>query len=133
MGLPQPRQKSVGSQIATALGETDELVRKKVKRIVKTIGESQAQELLRTTMEIEANGGEVLPDGSRRRTAGGIFFRLARETVTPEQRALRLARVRRLFEKAAVFDKADKLVEKYRGRAEATADSTVQWIRKPIR
>jgi geranylgeranyl pyrophosphate synthase len=34
----------------------------------------------------------------------------------------RLARVRRLFERAEVFDKADKLVEKYRARAEAIAD-----------
>jgi geranylgeranyl diphosphate synthase type II len=36
--------------------------------------------------------------------------------------AERLARVRRLFEQAQVFDKADKLVEKYRARAEAVAD-----------
>lgn len=34
-----------------------------------------------------------------------------------------VARVRHLFEKAQVFDKADKLVEKYRARAEALADA----------
>jgi geranylgeranyl pyrophosphate synthase len=34
----------------------------------------------------------------------------------------RVERVRSLFEQALVFDKADKLVEKYRARAEATAD-----------
>jgi geranylgeranyl pyrophosphate synthase len=33
-----------------------------------------------------------------------------------------VARVRRLFERAQVFDKAEKLVEKYRSRAEAVAD-----------
>lgn len=33
-----------------------------------------------------------------------------------------VARVRRLFEQAQVFDKADKLVEKYRARCEALAD-----------
>jgi geranylgeranyl pyrophosphate synthase len=33
-----------------------------------------------------------------------------------------LASVRRLFDKADVFDKADKLIEKYRARAEAIAD-----------
>ena len=37
--------------------------------------------------------------------------------------AATVARVRRLFEKAQVFDKADKLVEKYRARAEALADA----------
>lgn len=34
----------------------------------------------------------------------------------------KLARVRQLFEQASVFDKADKLVEKFRARAEAIAD-----------
>src|SRR5262249_9708662 len=33
-----------------------------------------------------------------------------------------LRRTRRLFEKAQVFDKAEKLVEKFRARAEALAD-----------
>ena len=31
-------------------------------------------------------------------------------------------RVRRLFQQAQVFDKAEKLIEKYRARAEAVAD-----------
>jgi len=39
------------------------------------------------------------------------------------QAATTVARVRRLFEKAQVFEKADKLVEKYRARAEALADA----------
>jgi geranylgeranyl pyrophosphate synthase len=33
-----------------------------------------------------------------------------------------LVRVRRLFDRARVFDKAEKLVDKYRARAEAVAD-----------
>lgn len=44
----------------------------------------------------------------------------ARETPPVDQE--KLARVRHLFEKASVFDKADKLVEKFRARAEAIAD-----------
>ncbi len=39
------------------------------------------------------------------------------------ERAARLEQVRRIFFKAQVFDKADKLVEKYRARAEALADA----------
>jgi geranylgeranyl pyrophosphate synthase len=39
-----------------------------------------------------------------------------------EDAARTVARVRRLFTKAQVFDKAEKLVEKYRARAEAVAD-----------
>ncbi len=38
--------------------------------------------------------------------------------------AARIERVRALFNQAQVFDKADKLVEKYRARAEAVADET---------
>src|SRR5439155_22291463 len=34
----------------------------------------------------------------------------------------RVQRVRRLFEKAQVFDKADTLVDKFKARAEAVAD-----------
>jgi geranylgeranyl pyrophosphate synthase len=44
---------------------------------------------------------------------------------TPDQRTIGeeiVQRVRTLFEQAQVFDKADKLVEKYRARAEAIAD-----------
>ncbi len=40
----------------------------------------------------------------------------------PQAAEERVARVRRLFEKAQVFAKAEKLVEKYRARAEAVAD-----------
>src|SRR4051812_7987598 len=36
---------------------------------------------------IEANGGEWLSYGSRRRTLGGIFFWFARDSLTLEQRA----------------------------------------------
>jgi hypothetical protein len=36
-----------------------------------------------------------------------------------------VARLRSLFTKAQVFDKADKLVEKYRARAEAIADEVL--------
>jgi geranylgeranyl pyrophosphate synthase len=51
---------------------------------------------------------------------------LGKSGKTPEsihaETAPLIARVRRLFTQAQVFDKADKLVEKYRARAEAIAD-----------
>jgi geranylgeranyl pyrophosphate synthase len=40
----------------------------------------------------------------------------------PSEAASVVARVRRFFEKARVFEKAEKLIEKYRARAEAIAD-----------
>ena len=37
-------------------------------------------------LAIEAQGGLMLPDGSRRRTLGGVFFHLLRKGVTPAER-----------------------------------------------
>ncbi|OAI40824.1 polyprenyl synthetase [Planctomycetaceae bacterium SCGC AG-212-D15] len=55
----------------------------------------------------------------------GSGVRLPDTGTAPHLRAGRgevIARVRRLFENARVFEKAEKLVEKYRARAEALAD-----------
>ena len=45
-------------------------------RIAAALGETDAQPL---------RGGMLLPDGSRR-TKGGVFFRLAREQASPQER-----------------------------------------------
>ena len=42
------------------------------------------QATLADTLAIETEGGQWLPDGSRRRTPGGVFFGLLRERVGPE-------------------------------------------------
>ncbi len=49
------------------------------------------------------------------------LFQLLR---SPTSSATRIRRIRELFEAADVFDKAEKMVEKYRARAEAIADET---------
>jgi geranylgeranyl diphosphate synthase, type II len=46
----------------------------------------------------------------------------ALRTTTKAATSVSLQRVRRFFDEARVFDKADKLIEKYRARAEAIAD-----------
>lgn len=80
--------------IATTLKETEEGPRELIERIVETLGEDLARELLQETEKIEASGGEMIRRGTRRRTAGGVFFRLARHRLTEEQR-------RELFGRAA--------------------------------
>ncbi len=47
---------------------------------------------------------------------------LLHHTPNEKESALFLARIRRLFERARVFEKAEKLVDKYRARAESLAD-----------
>ncbi len=72
--------------IAGELGETEDVAQMLIKRIVRTLGEERTRELVRQAQAVEATGGMMLPDGSRRRTLGGVFFKLAKEQVTPEER-----------------------------------------------
>ncbi|HZC85052.1 MAG TPA: phosphorylated adapter RNA export RNA-binding domain-containing protein [Rubrobacter sp.] len=75
----------VVQQITTALGETKPMARGQIKRIVQTIEEERALAILQQALEIEQHGGLMLPDG-KRRTPGGVFFRLVKEQMTPEER-----------------------------------------------
>jgi hypothetical protein len=72
--------------IADALGETERQPRAQLRAIVAALGDEAAHDLLAETQQVEANGGMLLPDGSRRRTPGGVFFHLAYERLTLEQR-----------------------------------------------
>ena len=45
-----------------------------------------AQVVLQETLAIETQGGMMLPDGSRRRTPGGVFFYLVRDRVPAKVR-----------------------------------------------
>src|SRR5260370_8452332 len=85
----KPSQAEVAAMIADELGETEESVRKKIVAIVYALGRRQSRQLLTHTLQIEEHGGEMLPDGSRRRTPGGIFFNPA-YTIGPPNAASHL-------------------------------------------
>ena len=74
-------------QIAEALGESDDNPRTQIAAIVKLLGAEGALALLAQTQKVEEAGGLLVPDGTRRRTPGGVFFLLAREKLTPADRA----------------------------------------------
>lgn len=61
--------------LAAQLGEQEQAA---LQVVVKALGSEPALALLQETLSVEANGGMMLPDGSRRRTPGGVFFFLAR-------------------------------------------------------
>jgi hypothetical protein len=69
---------ALAQQISEALGENEEQPRRQISEIVEHCGVEFAQSLLQETLETEANGGLMLPDQTRRRTVGGVFFYLAR-------------------------------------------------------
>lgn len=72
--------------IMTALNETEERPRGQIAAIVRALGEETALAVLVEANEVERLGGMMLPDGSRRRTPGGVFFTLARRRLSPEDR-----------------------------------------------
>jgi hypothetical protein len=73
-------------QIADQLGERDPTPFGQIRRILHTLGPERTQAFVGQALEIEARGGMLLPDGSRNRTLGGVFFRLVRDHVSEEER-----------------------------------------------
>jgi len=72
--------------IVTALNESADRPRSQIAAIVQALGEEAALAILVEANAIERAGGMMLPDQSRRRTPGGVFFALARKRLTPEDR-----------------------------------------------
>ncbi|MBX0331248.1 hypothetical protein K2Z83_26725 [Oscillochloris sp. ZM17-4] len=75
----------VARQIAAQLGETAFAPQRQIQRIVTALGVTRAQALLAEALAVEARGGLLLPDGSRRRTPGGVFFQLVKTRVSARQ------------------------------------------------
>ncbi|EFO23104.2 hypothetical protein LOAG_05382 [Loa loa] len=63
----------LAERIVRALGERNE---KFLRSVILEIGEEKALELFKATREIEASGGMMIADGTRRRTPGGVFMTL---------------------------------------------------------
>uniref|UniRef100_UPI00358FCCD6 phosphorylated adapter RNA export protein n=1 Tax=Myxine glutinosa TaxID=7769 RepID=UPI00358FCCD6 len=74
----------VVSEIAHRLREPKKNL---IERVVKCIGVRKSLELLSETVEIEKNGGIMILNGTRRRTPGGVYLNLLKNTpsITQEQ------------------------------------------------
>ncbi len=75
----------LAAAIARQLGETAAGPRWQIRRVVDALGEVRARALLAEALAVEGRGGLMLPDGSRRRTPGGVFFHLVRAQASPEE------------------------------------------------
>jgi hypothetical protein len=82
--VSQAEFQGIAQQIIMTLGETAPKPCEQITAIVEKCGIEFAQSLLQETQEVEAQGGMMLPDQSRRRTPGGVFFHLARHKMPPE-------------------------------------------------
>jgi hypothetical protein len=78
---PNPITRSA-AVIAAQLGETERIPQQTIWRCVRVLGPERAQAFVTQAQEVEANGGMLSPDGSRKRTLGGIFFYLVRTHVS---------------------------------------------------
>lgn len=73
-------------QIAAELDETNLNALADLRRLVEVLGPGKAMTLLEQTREVMARGGMLTDKGQRQRTPGGIFFKLAKNQTTVEQR-----------------------------------------------
>lgn len=72
-------------EISTALNETNHLL---LQKVIETVGIERTRTFLEKAVELEAGGGLLVRNKSRRRTAGGVFFQLTREGVNADERKL---------------------------------------------
>src|SRR6266851_7688937 len=55
-------------------------------QVLRLLGTDRTPAILAETLTCVANGGMLTKDGKRRRTPGGVFFQLARERATKQER-----------------------------------------------
>jgi hypothetical protein len=76
----------VVQKIAAALGEKEKTPLMEISRAVYVLGEERALAALEETLKVEAEGGMVTDDKKRRRSPGGVYFKLIKNQTTPKER-----------------------------------------------
>src|SRR3712207_3263835 len=71
--------------IARRLRETEAGPISTINRIVRRLGQEAAIDWVNQAETIEAAGGMTLPDG-KRRTLGGVFFKIVKDSISKEDR-----------------------------------------------
>lgn len=90
---PPSGTQQIVAQIAATLGETEAAPQTQIRAIVRLCGTERALGWLQKTQEIEAAGGMLTEDGTRRRTPGGIYFRIVREGLRADNQQRLIAQI----------------------------------------
>jgi hypothetical protein len=88
MDTPPEDIKVTAATIAQQLSETNPLAIEQIELIVRHLGAEAALAFLQETLEVEARGGLMLPDGSRRRTPGGVYLYLVKGHIPRNVRSI---------------------------------------------
>lgn len=86
--IPPSEIRQVAEEIARQLDESNPEALAQIERIVQQLGVEKAQEFLQETLKIEAAGGLLVRNQSRRRSAGGTFFFVVRGKVSVQDRSV---------------------------------------------
>ncbi|MCB0210441.1 MAG: hypothetical protein KDJ52_13975 [Anaerolineae bacterium] len=73
-------------KVAKTLGETQTTPLNTIERLVKVIGDERVLELLEEAQKMKTEGGLKTNDGSRQRTLGGVFFKIAKNKLSAQER-----------------------------------------------
>ncbi|MCB0179991.1 MAG: hypothetical protein KDI62_17290, partial [Anaerolineae bacterium] len=73
-------------KVAKALGESESTPLNTIERLVKVVGDERVLELLAETVKLENDGGLKTNDGARQRTRGGVFFKVAKNKLSAQER-----------------------------------------------
>lgn len=102
-----PSRREMAKKIAERLNETKVHALQQIHHIVWALGIVQAWALTLEALEIDEGEGMMVPDGSRRRTVGGVFFYLAYTKGVPEPEK----ELKRLLPKKPRTDQAEEQKE----------------------
>jgi hypothetical protein len=80
---PQEPSSPDAQRIAATLTEPNAWL---IQRVIATLGLTRVEALLQETLAVEAQGGLLTDDQQRRRTPGGVFFKLVKAHTTPAER-----------------------------------------------
>jgi hypothetical protein len=86
IGALSDEQKQLAREIAKKLQENKRIPCRQILGVVRWCGPEFANSLVEEIEEIEAAGGMMLEDGSRKRTPGGIFFKLTKDRISIKMR-----------------------------------------------
>ena len=90
--MTEPRTEQDKAAVYAATGEIAKALHEPlvglVNRVVWTLGIEQAQAFLQQALEIEDQGGMMTADGQKRRTPGGVFFKLVKDHIAASDKAL---------------------------------------------